>query len=91
MAELEHGVTELISLTTESEVTELPQSVEVFDERINVIELVEQGKQGIPGPPGPASFVSLDPNNMTQEGTDGGIFTPDVVADPVAYYILAKS
>lgn len=43
------------------------------------------------GPARSAAFISTDPDNMTREGTDGGLYTPDLVADPLAYYILAKA
>jgi hypothetical protein len=51
-------------------------------------EVISEGAQG---PAGPSAFVSADPNNRTVTGTDGGFFTPDIVADPLAYYILAKA
>lgn len=37
------------------------------------------------------AFISKDEENMAKHGTDGGVFVKDVVADPLAYYILAKS
>lgn len=51
-------------------------------------ELLEVAMQG---PPGPTAFVSTDPDNRTVLGTDGGFYTPDIAADPLAYYILAKA
>ena len=47
------------------------------------------------GPPGPANVgggagVSADADNRTTLGGDGGIYTPDLIVDPLAYYILAK-
>lgn len=35
--------------------------------------------------------TSNDPNNRSKVGSDGGIFTPEIVVDPLAYYILAKA
>lgn len=75
-------------------------SVEVYETTSHLVSHAEQGPRGVPGKkgdpgekgdPGPAAFVSADANNMTREGTDGGLFTPDLVSDPLAYYILAKS
>ena len=37
------------------------------------------------------SFLSADPDNRTREGSDGGLYTPELEVDPLAYYILAKS
>ena len=71
--------------------------VDAFD---SLVSHGEQGPQGIPGTKGDkgdkgdagsSASLSTDPHNMTVLGGDGGIYTPDVVADPVAYYILAKS
>ena len=56
-----------------------------------VIEVGVGGPQGAQGVPGPAAFVSTDPNNRTTTGNDGGLFTPDIMSDPLAYYILAKA
>jgi hypothetical protein len=39
----------------------------------------------------PGSFVSQDSGNRSVLGSDGGTFTPELVVDPLAYYILAKS
>jgi len=35
--------------------------------------------------------ISTDEGNALTKGTDQGLYVPDLVADPVAYYILAKS
>lgn len=35
--------------------------------------------------------ASLDQNNRSRIGSDGGIYTPELAADPLAYYILAKA
>lgn len=56
-----------------------------------VIEVGIGGPQGAQGAPGLAAFASADPNNRTVVGTDGGLYTPDITADPLAYYILAKA
>lgn len=49
---------------------------------------------GVRGPQGPgggdAPAISDDPENRARLGTDGGVFVPELAADPVAYYILAK-
>lgn len=50
-----------------------------------------RGEKGEKGEDGSSAALSTDPNNRSVEGTDGGIFTPDLVVDPLAYYILAKS
>ena len=63
-------------------------SVEVVETSSAVVEVVELAMQG---PPGPTAFVSTDPDNRTVLGTDGGFYTPDIAADPLAYYILAKA
>jgi hypothetical protein len=53
-----------------------------------LVQVVSPGPQG---PPGSATSVSTDANNRTTTGSDGGIYTPDITADPLAYYILAKA
>ena len=49
---------------------------------------------GVRGPQGPgggdAPAISADPENRAHAGSDGGVFVPELAADPVAYYILAK-
>lgn len=35
--------------------------------------------------------ASFDPDNRSRLGSDGGIYTPELTADPLAYYILAKA
>ena len=80
-------------------IVQRPDEVEFIDNDSFLISHGEQGPRGVPGqsikgdpgPPGPAAFVSADPDNRTKEGTDGGLYTPDLVVDPLAYYILAKS
>lgn len=84
-------ITELVIIDTIREVSrESSSETELIDDEV-ICELVTEGPRGPPGPPGPGAFISTDPNNMTSMGTDGGIFTPDMVADPLAYYILAKA
>ena len=67
--------------------------------------LVEVARQGPPGRAGVdgangadgaagidgAARLSTDPGNRSILGSDQGIYTPDFVADPLAYYILAKA
>jgi len=64
-----------------------------------VVTLISEGIQGPPGPPGPVgpkgdstkTFVSADPDNRLTTGSDDGLFVPEIVIDPLAYYILAKA
>lgn len=35
--------------------------------------------------------ASFDPDNRSRLGSDGGIYTPELTTDPLAYYILAKA
>lgn len=42
------------------------------------------------GPPG-VTPISADANNRLTTGTDGGLHVPDIMTDPLAYYILAKA
>lgn len=81
-------------------IVQKPDDVEFIENDSFLISHAEQGPRGVPGKkgdpgekgdPGPAAFVSADANNMTRVGTDGGLYTPDLVSDPLAYYILAKS
>ena len=63
------------------------------------LQAVTQGEQGPPGPPGkdaPGSgggpIISTDPANRITQGIDGGLHVlDDLVPDPLAYYILARS
>ena len=43
------------------------------------------------GPAGSAAAISQDPGNRLTSGTDAGLLVPELVADPLAYYILAKA
>lgn len=45
---------------------------------------------GLQGPPGTSGFVSSDANNRLTHGTDGGLFVPDLVIDPLLFYEQAK-
>ena len=45
---------------------------------------------GLQGPPGNAA-ISTDPDNRLVRGLDAGLLVPELVADPLAYYILAKA
>ena len=42
------------------------------------------------GPPG-VTPISTDADNRLTTGTDGGLHVPDIMADPLAYYILAQA
>lgn len=53
----------------------------------DAIELLESVGQN----PGALASISTDANNRTTRGSDGGLFTPDITSDPLAYYILAKA
>ena len=46
--------------------------------------VVIKGQDGV-------SSISADPDNRAVLGTDNGVFVPEYIGDPVAYYILAKS
>ncbi|TAG50442.1 MAG: hypothetical protein EAZ30_00020 [Betaproteobacteria bacterium] len=45
---------------------------------------------GLQGAPGEVA-ISTDPENRLRRGTDAGLLVPEIVADPLAYYILAKA
>ena len=45
---------------------------------------------GLKGDNGDNGFISADPNNRLTEGTDGGLFVPELTIDLVAQYITAK-
>lgn len=51
---------------------------------------VKQGPSGPQGDPGVAG-ISTDPDNRAKLGTDSQVFVPELLVDPVAYYILAKA
>ena len=53
----------------------------------------DKGDKGETGAPGNEAGIriSTDPNNRSTKGTDGGLYTPDISVDPLAYYILAKA
>lgn len=46
---------------------------------------------GLVGPPGPVAPISADPDNRLTTGSDDGLYVPEIVIDPLAYYILAKA
>lgn len=46
---------------------------------------------GLVGPPGPGASISADPDNRLTTGSDNGLYVPEIVIDPLAYYILAKA
>jgi hypothetical protein len=58
-----------------------------------VVEVVQQGPAGPAGPSGTLGAVDLsaDPNNRLTIGSDGKIFTADLLMDPLAYYILSRN
>ena len=57
------------------------------DEQPNTIEIVEKGAKGDSG----VVAISTDPDNRLTTGSDDGLFVPELAADPLAYYILAKT
>lgn len=75
------GVIQVVSDDTETVVSAETQSMVV----------VSVGEQGPPGRDGVMSQISTDPNNRITNGSDGGMFAPDILVDPLAYYILAKA
>ena len=60
------------------------------DEQPNTIEIVEKGPKGDSGSVAHMA-VSADPDNRLTTGSDDGLYVPDLAADPLAYYILAKT
>ena len=54
-----------------------------------------QGPPGLQGPAGPpgagAAAISTDPDNRLTTGTDNALFVPEILIDPLAYYILSRS
>lgn len=78
------------------EIVEVAYRETILVESPPAIEIIETAEQGMPGPPGPAApagGISEDPGNNLATGNDGGLFVPDcdIAADPLAYYILARS
>lgn len=47
--------------------------------------------KGDKGDTGDAAALSTDEGNRATLGSDSKVFVPDLVSDPLAYYILAKS
>lgn len=66
-----------------------PQNVVVERRQVEVVEVARQGP---PGPASPVGGISADDGNALTRGGDGGLYVPDdIPADPLAYYILARS
>lgn len=55
------------------------------------VQLAAQLAPFFRGPPGDAANISSDAENRLRAGSDGRLFVPELTADPVAYYILAKA
>ena len=87
------------------ELLSLPRT-EMLEREVPTYEMLELAEQGPPGPPGPQgvqgvpgpqgkdgqTHISADTPNRLRLGSDGGLYVPDdLVPDPLAYYILAKS
>lgn len=45
----------------------------------------------ITGPTGLLVFISQDANNRLKEGTDGGLYVPELTLDLQALYMLSKA
>ena len=60
------------------------------DEQPNTIEIVEKGPKGDSGSATELP-ISTDPDNRLTTGSDNGLYVPELVVDPLAYYILAKA
>lgn len=58
---------------------------------IGVLTTINTGLIGPPGPPGPPAVISSDPDNRLTNGSDAGLYVPELTTDPLAYYILAKA
>lgn len=82
--------------------TESDATIVVHTASRDVVVVAEPGgkpavtlSSGAPGPkgaPGTPASISADPGNRLAEGSDGGLLCAQWVgADPLAYYILAKS
>jgi len=50
-----------------------------------------KGPKGDPGSTGALASISTDANNRMTTGSDDNFFVPELMIDPLAYYILAKS
>lgn len=84
------------------ELLSLPRT-EMLEREVPTYEMLLFSEQGPPGPPGPQGAagapgkdgqtnISADTPNRLRLGSDGGLYVPDdLVTDPLAYYILAKS
>ena len=48
------------------------------------------GPQGPQGVSGAVSSISTDPDNRLTTGADGGLYLPELAADPLAHYLLAR-
>lgn len=56
----------------------------------NTLEVVEKGPKGDSGSVTELA-ISTDPDNRLTTGSDNGLYVPELAADPLAYYILAKA
>lgn len=60
------------------------------------LQFTSLGEQGPPGPPGVGAegvpVISADQDNRLTRGADAGLYVrDDLIPDPLAYYILARS
>lgn len=81
-------MTDEVLVVSDVEVLVITEEVSDLLDATEDSELLEKNEQG---PPGPSVFISMDTNNRLSKGTDDGLFVPDIAADPLAYYILAKA
>ena len=71
-------------------VIEEPTTLEAGE---TVVTLISEVIQGPPGPKGDSAnaSISADLDNRLTTGSDNGLYVPELAADPLAYYILAKA
>lgn len=84
-------MTALVEVALSAQTVSLDISLDVQSRDIEVSSPTPASVEVVLGAPSTAGFISADPDNRTKIGADGGIFTPDIAVDPLAYYILAKA
>ncbi len=63
--------------------------ITVITQKTGGVSVVAIGR-GLQGASGQVA-ISADPDNRLVRGLDAGLLVPDLVTDPLAYYILAKA